>query len=85
MTGAGTITKTVVAKYFARDVQRWSAQVSQRHYEIKSALISLESQFTGMLPQSYSDWATQRDAMLNQLYSAPREHVIVVKETVNAC
>ena len=85
ITEAGTITKTVVAKYFASDVQRWSAQVSQRHYEIQSALIALESQLTATLPQQYLDWITERDALLHGLYAAPRKHVAVIKKTVNAC
>jgi hypothetical protein len=85
VTEAGTITKTVVAKYFASDVQRWSAQVSQRHYEIQPALIALESHLTSTLPQRYLDWVAQRDALLHRLYAATREHVAVIKKTVNAC
>ena len=84
-TKAGTITKTVLAKYFASDVQRWSAQVSQRHYEIQSALIALESHLTSTLPPHYLDWVSERDALLHRLYAATREHVAVIKETVNAC
>jgi len=84
-TEAGTITKTVVAKYFATDVQRWSAQVSQRHYELQSALITLEAHLTATLPQTYLDWVTKRDALLHRLYVAPREHVAVINKTVNAC
>ena len=85
ITEAGTITKTVVAKYFAADVQRWSAQVSQRHYEIQSALIALESHLTSTLPPQYLDWVTERDALLHRLYAATRAHVAVIKKTVNAC
>ena len=85
ITEAGTITKTVVAKYFAADVQRWSAQVSQRHYEIQSALTALEAHITAALPQRYLDWVAERDALLHGLYAAPREHVAVIKKTVNAC
>ena len=85
ITEAGTITKTVVAKYFAADVQRWSAQVSQRHYEIQSALIALESHLTSTLPPRYLVWVTERDALLHRLYAATRSHVAVIKETVNAC
>lgn len=85
ITEAGTITKTVVAKYFAGDVQRWSAQVSQRHYEIQSALLALEAHLVTTLPQSYLDWMAERDALLYRLYAAPREHVAVIKETVDAC
>jgi hypothetical protein len=85
ITEAGTITKTVVAKYFATDVQRWSANVSHRHYEIQSALIALESHLTSTLPPRYLDWVTERDALLHRLYAATREHVAVIKKTVNAC
>ena len=85
ITKAGTITKTVVAKYFASDVQRWSAKVSQRYYEIQSALIALESRLTTTSPESYLAWVTERDALLHRLHAAPREHVNVIKKTVNAC
>ena len=85
ITEAGTITKTVVAKYFASDVQQWSAQVSQRHYEIQPALIALESQLTSTFPQRYLDWVTERNALLHRLYAATREHVAVIRKTVNAC
>ena len=85
ITDAGTITKTVVAKYFATDVQRWSAEVSQRHYEIQSALIALESHLTSTLPPRYIDWVTERNALLHRLYAATREHVAAINKTVNAC
>jgi hypothetical protein len=85
ITEPGTITKTVVAKYFAADVQRWSAQVSQRHYEIQPALIALESHLTSALSPHYLNWVTERDALLHRLYAATREHVNVIKTTVNAC
>jgi hypothetical protein len=85
ITEAGTITKTVVAKYFASDVQRWSAQVSQRYYEIQSAVIALESHLVTALSQPYLAWVTERDALLRRLHAAPREHVEVIKKTVNAC
>ena len=85
VTEAGTITRTVVTKYFTGDVQRWSAQVSQRHYEIQSALHGLETDLLPMLPQPYLTWIAERDALLHRLYAAPREHVSVIKETVNAC
>ena len=84
-TEAGTITKTVVAKYFAADVQRWAARVSQRHYEVQPALIALESHLTSALPPRYLNWVTERDALLHRLYAATREHVTVIKTTVNAC
>ena len=85
ITEAGTITKTVVAKYFAKNVQQWSAQISQRYYEIQSALIALEAHPTTTLPQSYLNWVTKRDALLHEIYAAPREHVAIIKKTVYAC
>ena len=85
ITDAGTITKTVVAKYFVSDVQQWAAQISQRHYEIQPAFIALESQLTSTFPQRYLDWVTERNALLHRLYAATREHVAVIKKTVNAC
>ena len=39
---AGIISKTIVAKYFAGDVQDWSSAVSQRHYEIQTPVAEIE-------------------------------------------
>ncbi|MBL6823110.1 MAG: DUF3080 family protein [Luminiphilus sp.] len=84
-TDVGTISKTIVTKFFAADIQAWSAQVSQRHYEIQTALSALESALTDVAPAAYRSWMEKRDAVLQQLYTGPREHVHTVQRALDNC
>lgn len=82
---AGTISKTIVAKYFAGDVQGWSSAVSQRHYEIQTPVAEIEQSLAKALSDSYIAWAETRDSHLNALFSAPRQHVSVVQSALDNC
>ncbi len=82
---AGTISKTIVAKYFAGDVQGWSAAVSQRHYEIQTPVTEIEQSLAAALTDPYIAWAKTRDSHLNALFSAPRQHVSVVQSALDNC
>ena len=82
---AGTISKTVVAKYFAGDVQAWSSAVAQRHYEINSPIIEMEAALTTALPDPYLSWAAARDVQLDALFSAPRQHVSIIQAALDNC
>lgn len=84
-TDVGTISKKIVTKFFAADIQAWSAQVSQRHYEIQTALSALESALTDVAPAAYRSWMEKRDAVLQQLYTGPREHVHTVQRALDNC
>ena len=85
ITDVGTVTKTVIAKYFAGDVQAWSAQVSQRHYEIQTPLLALETRLNDVLPHEYVAWRQHREELLEQLYAAPRQHVLSAQALLNNC
>lgn len=82
---AGTISKTIVAKYFAGDVQGWSSAVSQRHYEIQTPVREIEQSLAEALSDSYIAWAETRDNHLDALFSAPRQHVSVVQTALDNC
>ena len=82
---AGTISKTVVAKYFAGDVQAWSSAVAQRHYEINSPIIEMEAALATALSNPYLSWAAARDVQLDALFSAPRQHVSVIQTALDNC
>ncbi len=82
---AGTIAKTIVAKYFAGDVQGWSAAVSQRHYEIQTPVAEIEQNLAEALTDPYTTWAETRDSHLDALFSAPRQHVSVVQSALDNC
>lgn len=81
----GTISKTIVAKYFAGDVQVWSSAVSQRHYEIQAPLAAIEKSLATALTDSYIAWTEERDRQLNALFSEPRQHVSIVQAALETC
>ena len=85
ITDIGTVTKTVITKYFAGDVQAWSARVSQRHYEIQTPLLALETHLEDVLPHEYVVWRQHREELLEQLYAAPRQHVLSAQALLNDC
>ena len=82
---AGTISKTIVAKYFAGDVQPWSSAVSQRHYEIQTPIAEIEQSLAEALTDPYITWAKTRDSQLAALFTAPRQHVSVVQSALDNC
>lgn len=82
---AGTISKTIVAKYFAGDVQTWSSAVSQRHYEIQTPVAEIEQSLAEALTDPYIAWAKTRDSHLDALFSAPRRHVSIVQSALDNC
>ena len=82
---AGTISKTIVAKYFAGDVQGWSSAVSQRHYEIQTPVAEIEQSLAEALTDSYIAWAETRDSHLAALFTAPRQHVSIVQSALDNC
>ena len=82
---AGTISKTIVAKYFAGDVQGWSSAVSQRHYEIQTPVAEIEQSLAEALTDPYIAWAETRDSHLATLFTAPRQHVGIVQSALDNC
>lgn len=82
---AGTISKTIVAKYFAGDVQTWSSAVSQRHFEIQTPVAEIEQSLAEALTDPYIAWAETRDSHLDALFSAPRQHVSIVQSALDNC
>ena len=82
---AGTISKTIVAKYFAGDVQGWSSAVSKRHYEIQTPIAEIEQNLAEALTDPYIAWAKTRDSHLAALFTAPKHHVSVVQSALDNC
>ena len=82
---AGTISKTIVAKFFAGDVQKWSSAVSKRHYEIQTPVAEIEQNLNAALSAPYKAWAKTRDSHLDALFSAPRQHVSIVQSALDNC
>lgn len=78
--------ENVVAKYFAGEVQGWSALLSQRWHDLDLAVHNLERLLEHTLPEDYRQWQEARDAFLTQgVIDAPREHVKVIKAALAPC
>ncbi|GAB3273118.1 DUF3080 family protein [Parahaliea aestuarii] len=82
---AADILPNVVATYFAGDIQRWSAAVNQRQYELLAPLRALETQLDNTLPPAYREWRVDRENRLERWHTAPRRHVQAVQELLAPC
>jgi hypothetical protein len=81
----GDILFNVVQKFWLQGLQGWSAQLSQRYYQLWPALQSLEATLAPGEPQSYQQWRQQRDRQMEQLVSAPRRHVAAIRPLLAQC
>ncbi len=81
----GDILFNVVQKFWLQGLQGWSAQLSQRFYQLWPALQSLEATLASGEPQAYQRWRQQRDQQMEQLVSAPRRHVAAIRPLLAQC
>ena len=81
----GDILFNVVQKFWLQGLQGWSAQLSQRYYQLWPALQSLEATLAPGEPQSYQQWRQQRDRQIEQLVQAPRHHVAAIRPLLAQC
>ena len=81
----GDILFNVVQKFWLQGLQAWSAQISQRYYQLWPALQSLETTLAAGEPPPYSRWRQQRDQRIENLVSAPRRHVAAIRPLLAQC
>ncbi|WP_187276499.1 DUF3080 family protein [Parahaliea maris] len=79
------ILPNVVARFFAGEIQPWSAAVNRRQYQLLPPVLALESLLQSALPPAYTQWQAQRDALLDQWRLAPKRHVHAVQELLAPC
>ncbi len=81
----GDILFNVVQKFWLQGLQGWSAQLSQRYYQLWPALQSLEASLAAGEPRSYRRWRQLRDQRIEQLVHAPRHHVGAIRPLLEQC
>lgn len=81
----GDILLNVVQKFWLQGLQGWSAQLSQRYYQLWPALQALETTLAAGEPEPYREWRQQRDQQIAQLVSAPRRHVAAIRPLLAQC
>jgi hypothetical protein len=81
----GDILLNVVQKFWLQGLQGWSAQLSQRYYQLWPALQSLEATLAAGEPAAYRRWRQQRDQQIERLLNAPRHHVAAIRPLLEQC
>ncbi len=81
----GDILLNVVQKFWLQGLQGWSAQLSQRYYQLWPALQSLEATLAAGEPATYRRWRQQRDQQIEHLLTAPRHHVAAIRPLLEQC
>lgn len=83
--GAADVLPKVVQKFFITGVQPWSADLGRRYYELLPAISKLEELLSEGLPEEYENWRQQRTEAFSTAVKAPRDHVDLLKETLDSC
>jgi hypothetical protein len=72
---AADILPNVVQKVFVGTLQPRAAVLGRRFHELLPPLQALEDSLADHLPEAYSHWREERDALLERSSGAPRRHV----------
>lgn len=79
------VLKNVVEKFFIRGIQPWSASLGRREHALLPPIRQLETRLSAVLPATYREWRSRRDAMLETATRAPRSHVEQVQSLLSDC
>ncbi|WP_084567019.1 DUF3080 family protein [Congregibacter litoralis] len=82
---AAAIVRTVVNKFFIREVQARAASLGQRYYDLSEPLRELEQLLADALPDAYADWRDNRDRRFDAGLKAPRNHVTQLQALLGVC
>ncbi|MFT4822757.1 MAG: hypothetical protein ACI9DH_000834 [Halioglobus sp.] len=82
---AADVLPNVIQKFFILEVQPWSADLGRRYYELLPAISKLEELLSEGLPETYEYWRQQRTEAFSAAVKAPRDHVGLLKETLDSC
>lgn len=82
---AAPILRTVVTRFFAGQVQPWSAALGSREHDLLPPVRSLEALLDPVLPADYLSWQTGRDTALDEWSKAPRRHVRAIQALLGSC
>lgn len=76
---AADILDNVIKKFFIGALQGDAAALGSRFHTLLPPLSTLESRLNTVLPEQYTTWQAQRDAILREFAAAPRRHVEQLK------
>ncbi|WP_439100727.1 DUF3080 family protein [Congregibacter sp.] len=82
---AAAIARTVVNKFFIREVQARAANLGQRYYALMGPLRELERLLADTLPDAYVSWRDRRDTLFDAGLEAPRNHVKQLQALLGVC
>lgn len=72
---AADILPNVVRRFFVGQVQPQSAALGSRYHQLLPPVRELEALLADSLPLAFTAWRSRREALLEQLTTAPRHHV----------
>ncbi len=82
---AADILPNVVQKFFIAKIQPWSADIGRRHHELLPAISKLEELLSAGLSEKYEHWRRERNITFIAAVNAPKNHVSLLKETLDSC
>lgn len=83
--GAAKVLRTVARKYFIGVIQPAATALAQRQHLLLPPIQSLESELSGVLPETYRRWRDQRNQMLTRWSAAPGRHVQAWQALLGSC
>lgn len=79
------ILPNVVARFFIGAIQPRAAALGRRRHQLYAPLRELEELLGPALPAAYRAWLSARDASLERIADAPRQHVHWLQQTLEPC
>jgi len=79
------IFQNVVTRFWLGDLQRWSAAVNQRYFQLLPAIDALEQRLAPGEPAPYRHWRVARNDALAGWAAAPAGHIAAIKRIYAQC
>lgn len=84
-TKRGVILNTVVSKFWLQGLQRWSADINRRAFELLPLTRDLEVLLASGEPIAFRQWRKQRDLAIDQWLLGPKTHISVLQPVLQRC
>lgn len=84
-TKRGEILNNVVNKFWLQGLQRWSADINRRAFELLPLTRRLELLLAPGEPIAFGQWRNQRDLAIERWLLSPKKHVSVLQPLLKRC
>lgn len=84
-TERGEILNNVVNKFWLQGLQRWSAAINRRAFELLPLTQRLETLLAPGEPIAFKQWRDQRDQAIEQWLLSPKTHVGALQPVLKRC